>query len=158
MQTEPDGRKDFDFLMGNWMIHHHRLKERLKGSRSWEEFEGTGSAQKILGGLGNVDECVMKRGSESVYGTTLRLYDPKSRQWSIYWVDSVSGTLQVPMIGEFKEDRGEFYSQEVFEGRYIFSRFIWSHITATSCQWEQAFSADGGKTWETNWIMEFERI
>ena len=105
-----------------------------------------------------MDEIVMERESGRLYGTTLRLFNPQSRQWSLYWAASVDGILQVPMIGGFKNGRGEFYSQEVFEGRHIFSRFIWSKITKNSCQWEQAFSEDGGVTWETNWIMEFERI
>ena len=69
----------------------------------------------------------------------------------------IIGILEVPMIGGFKHGLGEFYSQEVFEGRHIFSRFIWSEITTTSCKWEQAFSADGGQTWETNWVMDFKR-
>ena len=153
-----DGRADFDFFMGRWQVHHHRLRERLKGSTEWEEFEGTASAHKILGGIGNFDEGVMGRASGQVGGVTLRLYDPVSCEWSLYWADSVSGILQVPMIGGFEDGRGEFFSQEVFEGRHIFSRFIWSSITVTSCRWEQAFSEDGGKTWETNWIMDFTRV
>jgi len=153
----PDGRVDFDFLMGSWKVHHKRLRERLKGSTLWEEFEGTCTARKILGGLGNVDEGLLHRETGSFEGFTLRLYDPKSQQWSIYWADSVNVELQIPMVGGFENGRGEFYAQEPFEGKQIFSRFIWSQITPSSCQWEQAFSIDGGKTWETNWIMEFTR-
>jgi hypothetical protein len=91
------------------------------------------------------------------HAVAVRLFDINSKEWTIYWAAGRSGMLDVPMVGGFKDGRGEFYSQEVFEGQHIFSRFIWSKITATSCQWEQAFSADGGKTWETNWIMEHER-
>ncbi len=160
--TEPNeraqgGRADFDFLIGRWNVHHRRLRERLKGSTSWEEFEGTSVDRKILGGLGNTDENILDRASGRMEAISLRLFDPKSQEWSIYWADSARGTLDVPMIGGFTQGRGEFYSQEVFEGKHIFNRFIWSDITSTSCQWEQAFSADGGKTWETNWIMEFTR-
>jgi hypothetical protein len=156
--TEQDGRADFDFWMGDWKAHHRRLRARLKGSTAWEEFEGTSVARKLLGGIGNIDENVMQRASGPLEGVTLRLFDPTTRQWSIYWADSVSGILQPPMIGRFENGRGEFYAQETFEGRSIFSRFIWSQITPTSCRWEQAFSADGGKTWETNWEMEFTRV
>ena len=152
-----DGRGDFDFLIGNWTIHQRRLRERLKGSTEWEEFESASVARKILGGLGNIDEVSMDRESSRLDGFTLRLYDPKSNQWSIYWVDSVNLDLQIPMVGGFENGRGEFYAQEPFEGRQIFSRFIWSNITPTSCRWEQAFSPDGGKTWETNWIADFTR-
>ncbi len=157
MQTETDGRNDFDFLIGTWKVHHRSLRERLKGSTTWDEFEGTMIDKKILDGLGNLDENLIYRETGPVHAITLRLFDPKSQEWSLYWAASMNAILDVPMIGGFKDGRGEFYSQEMFEGRHIFSRFIWSKITESSCQWEQAFSADGGKTWETNWIMEFER-
>jgi len=152
-----NGRADFDFFIGAWKVRHRRLRERLKGSTSWEEFGGTVVARKVLGGLGNIDEISMERASGRTMGMTLRLYDPASRQWSLHWADRATGILQPPMVGEFKDGRGEFYDQETFEGRRVFSRFIWSDITETSCRWEQAFSADGGRTWETNWVMEFAR-
>jgi len=154
---ENDGRNDFDFLVGTWKVHHRTLKKRLNGSTDWEEFDGDTVGRKILDGLGNIDENLIHSKKGPVHAITLRLFDPVSKEWSIYWSTDVTGTLDVPMIGGFKDGRGEFYSQEVFEGRHIYNRFIWSKITANSCQWEQAFSEDGGKTWETNWIMEFER-
>ncbi len=152
-----DGRNDFDFFIGRWKVHHRRLRERLKGSTAWEEFEGTAACHKILGGLGNFDEGTMERDSGRFEGVTLRLFDPKSQEWSLYWADNVRGTLDIPMIGRFQNGVGEFYDQEVFEGKHIFSRFTWSISSETACRWEQAFSADGGKTWETNWIMDFIR-
>jgi len=158
MERENDGRNDFDFLIGTWKVHHRALKKRLKGSTDWHEFDGDTVSKKILNGLGNMDENIIHRETGPVHAITLRLFDPKSKEWSIYWSTDLTGTLDVPMIGGFKDGRGEFYSQEVFEGRHIYNRFIWSKITQTSCQWEQAFSSDGGKTWETNWIMEFERL
>ena len=157
MQTENDGRNDFDFLTGTWKVHHKLLKGRLKGSTEWEEFEGTCVDKKILNGLGNFDEVIMDRETGTVHAIAMRLFDIKSREWSIYWAAGSSGMLDVPMVGGFKNGRGEFYAQEILEGRHIYSRFIWSNITTSSCRWEQAFSADGGKTWETNWIMEHER-
>jgi hypothetical protein len=157
MQTENDGRNDFDFLTGTWKVHHKLLKGRLKGSTEWDEFEGTCVDKKILNGLGNFDEVVMHTKTGTFNAVAMRLFDINSHEWSIYWAAGTSEMLDVPMIGGFKDGRGEFYSQEVFEDRHIFSRFIWSNITATSCLWEQAFSADGGKTWETNWVMEHER-
>jgi hypothetical protein len=157
MQTENDGRNDFDFLIGTWKVHHRSLKARLKGSTEWSEFEGEMICRKILNGLGNLDENLLHWNTGTVQAVTLRLFNPTSREWSIYWSTDRTGTLDVPMIGGFKDGIGEFYSQEVFEDRHIYNRFIWSKITATSCQWEQAFSVDGGKTWETNWIMEFGR-
>ena len=157
MQTENDGRSDFDFLIGTWKVHHRTLKKRLNGSTEWEEFEGDTVDRKILNGLGNMDENILHTKTGPVHAMTFRLFNPESKEWSIYWSTDQTGTLDVPVIGSFQDQRGEFYSQETFEGRHIYSRFIWSKITARSCQWEQAFSEDGGKTWETNWIMEFER-
>jgi hypothetical protein len=149
-----DPPRDFDFIIGSWKIHNRRLRQRLKGSNSWEEFEGTAVARKIWGGAGNVDEYEADSPSGRIQGMTVRLYNPNSQQWSIYWANSANGVLETPMIGSFKDGRGGFYDQEFFEGKSIYVRFIWSNITATSARWEQAFSADGGKTWETNWVME----
>ena len=158
MSTENDGRNDFDFLMGAWKVRHCMLKDRLKGSEEWIEFEGDTVARKILNGIGNLDDNLIQMKTGPVHAVTLRLFNPTSREWSIYWSTDRTGILDVPVIGGFKDGLGQFYSQEVFEGRHIYSRFIWSKITATACQWEQAFSEDGGKTWETNWVMEFARV
>ena len=158
MQQQNDGRNAFDFLIGKWKVHHFRLKERLKGCTEWEEFEGEGIARKILNGLGNMDENILHRASGDIHAITVRLFDPKSKEWSLCWSAEGAGTFDVPMIGGFKNGRGDFFAQEVFEGRHIFSRFIWSEIEANTCKWEQAFSIDGGKTWETNWVMTFERV
>jgi hypothetical protein len=156
-RTGRDGRADFDFLMGRWNVQHRRLRERLKASAAWEEFAGTLIARPLLSGLGNIDESIMERASGRFEGVAVRFYNPLSQQWSIYWADNVSVMLQPPMVGGFVQGRGEFYDQELFEGRAIFSRFIWSDITARSCRWEQAFSEDGGTSWETNWVMDFTR-
>jgi hypothetical protein len=158
MQAENDGRNDFDFLIGTWKVHHRTLKKRLNGETEWLAFEGDTASRKLLNGLGILDENVIQSKTGPVNAIALRLFNPESKEWSIYWSTDRTGTLDVPVIGGFQDGRGEFYSQEVFEGRHIYSRFIWSKITANSCQWEQAFSEDGGKTWETNWIMEFERV
>jgi hypothetical protein len=157
MTNEQDGRHDFDFLVGSWESRQRRLRERLKGSKDWEEFKATLVNRQILGGMGNIEDVTMYRASGTALGFALRLFDLKSCQWSIYWADGMNGIMGVPEIGSFKDGRGEFYAQEPFEGRSIFSRFIWSVITESSCQWEQAFSEDGGKTWETNWINIFTR-
>jgi hypothetical protein len=100
----------------------------------------------------------MNRESGPTHGYTLRLFDVKSKEWSIYWAAGASCLLDVPMIGKFKDGIGEFYSHETWESKHIFCRFTWSKITTNSAQWEQAFSIDGGQTWETNWVNTFERI
>ncbi len=155
--ADHDPRKDFDFLIGSWEVHNMKLKERLKGSTDWDAFKGSVVVRAIWGGLANVDEYQAETPSGRIQGMTVRLFNPKTEQWSLYWANAASGTLEVPVIGEFKNGRGEFYDQEFFEGKAIYVRFIWSDITPNSCHWEQAFSADGGKNWETNWTMDFTR-
>lgn len=157
MQTENDGHNDFDFLIGSWKVHHRMLKTRLKGSTEWIEFEGDTVDRKIMNGIGNMDENIIHMEEGPIHAISLRLFNPQSKEWSIHWSTDKMGALDIPMIGGFKDGRGEFYAQEIFEGRHVYSRFIWSKIMANSAQWEQALSADGGKTWETNWIMEFAR-
>jgi hypothetical protein len=149
---------DFDFWMGSWRIHNRRLKHALRGSDDWYEFEGTAEARPIWGGRANVDEYQADSPTGRIDGLTLRTYDPAAKQWRIHWANAARGILDTPMVGEFKNGRGEFFDQETFEGRAIYVRFIWSEITPVSCRWEQAFSADGGRTWETNWIMEMTRL
>lgn len=158
LETQCDGRDDFDFFIGSWKSHHRRLRERLKGSQSWEEFEGSCVAHKLLGGLGNIDENVMERESGQLLGMTVRVFNPETRQWSIYWADSKGATLGAPMVGEFTNGRGVFYDCEPFEGRRIISRFIWTSTSRDTCHWEQAFSPDGGATWETNWTTDHTRV
>jgi hypothetical protein len=152
-----DGRADFDFLVGQWRVHHRILWQRLKGSTSWEEVEGTAVNYKMLGGLGNIEHHLLDRDAGRVEAIALRIFNPGSQEWSIYWADSVATTLDAGVFGGFERGQGAFYAQEVFEGRHLLNRFLWSDITPTSARWEQAFSADGGKTWEVNWIMQFRR-
>jgi hypothetical protein len=158
MSTENDRRNDFDFLIGTWKVHHRMLTARLKGSTDWVEFEGETVDRKIMNGLGNMDENIIHMPKGPVHAISLRLFDPKSKEWSIHWSTDKMGVLDIPMIGSFKDGRGEFYAQEVNGDKHVYSRFIWSKVTANSCQWEQALSEDGGRTWETNWIMNFERV
>jgi hypothetical protein len=153
-----EGRADFDFLLGSWRVHNRRLKGRLRGSSDWEEFLGSCRVRSILSGSGNMDEFTIDAPSGRIEAVTVRLYNAMSQEWSIYWAASPGGgRFDVPMVGRFEGRRGEFYSQEVFEGRHIFNRFIWTVTSRDACQWEQAFSVDGGRTWETNWIMNFIR-
>jgi hypothetical protein len=155
--TAPGSEHDFDFLFGTWLVHHRRLRERLSGSDEWEEFVGSAVAKPVWGGIANVDEIIAETQSGPLRGMTVRLFDPAARHWRLYWANAESGVLDMPVIGGFLDGRGEFFNQEIFRGRAIFVRYIWSAISADSCRWEQAFSQDGARTWETNWIMEFTR-
>jgi hypothetical protein len=153
------GVHDLDFFVGRWRVHHRRLKERLANSHEWIEFEGTTVTQKLMGGYGNVDDNVLEYPDGVYRAMTLRSYDPMSRQWSIWWLDSRSpkGPLDPPLQGGFQNGVGTFYADDKFNGKPIRVRFIWSRITSKSCHWEQAFSSDQGATWETNWEMDFTR-
>lgn len=154
----PAGADGFDFLMGDWKIRHQRLKTRLAGSDEWLEFDGRVSARKILDGLGNVDENVINLPGGPYHAISLRLFDPKTTQWSIHWVDGRKSQIDPPVVGRFVGGRGLFFGDDFHEGRQVRVRFMWSEITPVSARWEQAFSVDGEKTWETNWVMNFSRV
>jgi hypothetical protein len=151
------GLHAFDLRVGNWTCHHRRLKERLAGSNAWEEFEGTQTWWSTLNGFGNADDNLFHTPSGEVRGVTVRAYDPQSGQWAIWWFDGRNplGPLDPPVIGRFVNGVGTFYSEDTWHGKPIRVRFIWSGITREAAHWEQAFSPDGGKTWETNWIADF---
>ncbi|GAA4219162.1 hypothetical protein [Actinocatenispora rupis] len=146
---------DFDFFIGTWNVVNHRRTTLLAGCDDWETFPGTSTCRQIFEGGGNTDEIVFPTlGSR---GFTLRLFDVERKEWSLYWASSRTGTLFPPVVGTFTDGRGDFYGDDTHEGRPIRAHFVWSDITANSARWEQEFSADGGKTWESNWIMEFTR-
>jgi hypothetical protein len=158
MAERRDGQHDFDFEIGVWKTHLKRLAHPLSGSNDWVEIEGTTVVRKIWDGRANLAELTTDAASGHLQVLSLRLYDPQARQWSLNTANARSGSLGVPTIGEFKNDRGEFFDQESFNGRTILVRNVWSNITADSCRFEQAFSDDGGKTWELNWIAVDTRL
>jgi hypothetical protein len=127
------------------------------GSSDWYEFESTSVERPLWDGQGNLEEYEAELPTGRLRGLALRLYNPHTRQWTIHWASAATGTLDAPLTGEFRDGRGEFHHQEEFEGRTIDVRFIWTDLGPTACRWEQAFSADGRRTWETNWVMELTR-
>jgi len=155
-----DGSHDFDFLIGNWKAHVRVLPDRLTGSTAWVEYDGISNHKKLLDSNANFEEfdaysAQLKKRNK---GQTLRLYNPVTHQWSIYLVDVDKGTLDLPpVIGQFMGNRGEFYNQDTFKGRAIYVRYVWLNISPKSARMEQSWSADGGKTWEVNWICELSR-
>ena len=159
-QAASDGQRDFDFLFGTWNVHLKTLLHPLTGSTTWVEFEGTSVARKVWNGRANLNEFEADRPSGHIEGLTLRLYDPKTHQWSLYWATSKGGRPDVPTVGEFKNGRGEFFDTEASgpNGRAILVRYVWSDMTPNSVHFEQAFSDDGGKTWEVNWISDQTRV
>jgi hypothetical protein len=159
-QTSRDGQHDFDFELGTWKIHLKRLVQPLTGSSTWVQFGGTSVTRKLWNGRAQLEQFETdNRTTGHIEGLTLRLYNPESHQWSLYWASGKDGVLGIPPnIGEFKNGRGEFYDQELYQGKAIFVRLVWSGITSNSAHSEQSFSEDGGKTWEVNWITDQTRM
>lgn len=153
-----DGQHDFDFEIGTWKTHLRRLLKPLTGSTTWVEYDGTTVVRKVWNGRANLVELVADGPAGHFEGLSLRLYNPESHQWSLNFSNLNSGNMSLPTIGEFKNGRGEFFNQETLNGRAIFVRFVISDITSNSCRFEQAFSDDGGKTWEVNWIAIDTRV
>jgi hypothetical protein len=157
LDTLPPGADAFDFFPGEWLVRHRRLNRRLAGCRDWLEFSGRTVVAKLLGGLGNVDDNILDLAEGPYRAATLRKFDPASGLWSIWWYDARYPGLEPPVHGRFENGVGTFLGEDIFEGRPIRVRFLWSHITAATARWEQAFSDDAGASWEANWIMDFER-
>ncbi|MGE3949742.1 MAG: hypothetical protein AB7F88_00330 [Pyrinomonadaceae bacterium] len=153
-----DGQHDFDWEIGTWKTHLKRRLKPLTGSETWVEYEGTSVVRKVWNGRANLVELDVRGPSGRIEALALRLYNPESRQWSLNFSNSAGGTMAPPTIGEFKNGRGEFYNQETLNGRSIFVRFIIYCSTPDVCRFEQAFSDDGGKTWEVNWIATDTRV
>lgn len=158
ISKEHDGQHDFDWELGNWTVKISRLQKPLTGSSVWTETSGTVVCRKIWDGKGNLAEVTVDAPSGRLEFLALRLYNPQSRQWTNTFSSVGSGVLGVPMYGEFKDGRGEFYDREEYNGRTIMVRFIFTPLSADSGRSEQAFSDDGGKTWETNWINIYTRV
>jgi hypothetical protein len=154
-----EGQHDFDFEIGTWKSHGSRLVHPLTGSTTWADFDGITVVRPVWSGRANL---VQLEADGPVAGhienLSLRLYNPQSHQWSLYYSSSKSGTLSVPTIGEFKNGRGEFFDMELISGENVLVRNVWSDITPNSCHFEQAFSEDAGKTWEVNWITTDTRL
>ena len=150
--------QDFDFFMGSWRVAHRRLRKRLADCTEWDEFGGTSVARKLLGGAGNVDDNWIELPGGAYRAVTLRAYNSAADRWSIWWLDGrFPDRVDTPMVGQFANAVGTFYADDTFEAKPIRVRFFWTRPGYDTPRWEQAFSADAGKTWETNWIMNFTR-
>ncbi|HET6918459.1 MAG TPA: hypothetical protein VFI46_03230 [Jiangellaceae bacterium] len=145
---------DFDFLFGSWTVHHRRLRSRLVGRDSWDDFTGSMTCRPILGGLGNIDEFHMP--TRNTIGSTLRLFDLAGQRWWLYWSSNLTGRLEPPVVGVFNEGIGVFFGDDHHDDLAIRVRFVWDEITDRTARWQQAFSTHDD-TWETNWVMNLER-
>lgn len=153
-----DGQHDFDFQFGTWKTHLKRLVHPLSGSDEWAEYEGVTTVRKVWDGRANLVELSADGPAGHFEGLNLRLYNPQSRQWSLNFASSRSGVMSKLTIGGFIDGRGEFYDQEDFEGRAVFVRFVITPLDVDTIRFEQAFSDDGGKTWEVNWVATDTRV
>ncbi len=155
--TPRDGQHDFDFEIGSWKVHNSRLLHPLTRSTTWIEFEGTSVAHQVWDGRADLLELESETPNGHAEGLILRLYNPQSHQWSVSFASSRDGSLGQPAVGEFKNGRGEFYGQEIVNGRTVLARDVVSDVTPNSYRVEFAFSDDGGKTWEVNRISVHTR-
>ncbi len=156
--AERDGQHDFDPLIGAWKYHLKKRVNPLTGSNTWVELNGTGVCFKVWDGRAQLDTIEVDGPSGHIEGLTLRTYDPESHQWRLYWANSKNGIMDPPQVGQFKNERGEFFAQDTINGKVILIRYVWTNMTTSTPHFEQSFSDDGGKTWEVNWITDQTRI
>ena len=154
--AERDGSHDFDPLLGSWKYHLKRRLNPLTGSNNWVEFDGTGVCRKVWDGA-QIDQLLVDGPNGHIEGLTLRVYDPPTHLWRLYWANRKGGPLDVPQVGQFKDGHGEFYAQDLINGKSVFVKFDWTKLNTDSPHFEQSFSPDGGKTWEVNWITDQTR-
>ena len=156
-------KTDFDFLLGHWHVENHRLQKRLQGNDDWDDFSATSHNQGLPAGIGNYDDFIPHTWRQGFVGMTLRVFNPQTALWSIYWLDNEngglhpSGLLRNPVVGAFHDGVGVFEGDDDVDGRPVRVRYTWSDIAEHSAQWQQSMSADGGATWEMNWRMLFTR-
>ena len=153
-----DGSGDFNFEIGAWVVRHRRLKLRLAGSVDWETFGGTSRMWTVLGGAGNIEDNSLEFPGGAYRAVALRSYDPGRSAWAIWWLSTQDPhRIDVPVTGRFEAGLGAFYAQDMLRGMPVRVRFLWLRTDTAQPRWEQALSADGGQTWETNWTMDFDR-
>lgn len=153
-----DHRRDFEWLAGGWNVRHRRLETRLANDTRWEEFNGTCECWLTMNGHGTCDDNVLELPSGRYRAMGIRAFDPSTGKWAIWWLDErYPDRIEPPVYGSFANGVGRFEGDDVFNGQPIRVYFQWSEITATTARWEQAFSTDGGATWEVNWVMHFTR-
>lgn len=153
-----DGQQDFDWEIGVWRTELRRLANPLSGSQEWLDYSGTSVVRKVMGGRGNLVELRVQGAAGQIEGVNLRLYNPQVRQWNLHYASLRNGVLTSPIHGGFRQGRGEFYGQEDLDGKAVLVRFVITRIAANTARFEQAYSQDGGRSWEVNWIATDTRI
>jgi len=156
--SKTSSKKDFDFFKGKWKLHNRVLKLGTDGTKTWTEFEATQEMNTILQGIGNVDNFLAVREGKPFEGMTLRLFNPQTELWSIYWADSKYGVLYLPpVVGSFENNVGHFFSQDNMNGKKVVTVYRWDARDTEHPTWSQATSEDNGQHWEWNWYMYFTK-
>jgi len=156
--SKTSSQVDFNFFEGKWSLHNKVLKVKPDGTKSWTEFDATQELRIILNGIGNIDNFLAIRDGQPFEGMTLRLFNPQTKLWSVYWADSKYGTLYLPpVVGSFENKVGHFFSQDDFKGKKFITVYRWDARDPERPAWSQATSDDDGKTWEWNWFMYFRK-
>jgi hypothetical protein len=153
-----DGQHDFGWETGTWKTHVRRLAKPLSGADEWVEYDGSTTVREVLDGRANLVELRVEGPAGAIHGTSLRLYNPQARQWSIHYASVRDGVLTRPLHGGFRDGRGEFHGEEDLDGRAIFVRFVITRPTPDTARFEQSYSADGGRSWEINWVATDTRV
>ncbi len=157
--SAPPGVRDFDFFFGVWTVEHRKLKARMVGSRDWETFSGETTCRPLMNGLANYNDSVSRHAGQVGRGVGIRAFNAGDGTWADWYLSaSAPSSIDKPGIGRFAAGIGTFLSDDVFQGRPIKVRGVFTNIRPGLAQWEQAFSADEGKSWETNWIMRYTRV
>lgn len=156
-QALRDGSHDFDWAIGTWKTHLKVLRQTASGP-AWVVYDGTSVVRPIWNGRANMVELTADGPGGRIEAINLRLYNPEAHQWSLNFASVKGGAMSVPSIGAFADGRGEFYDTEPIDGRSVLVRGVWSDITKGTAHFEQAISADGGKTWQVNWIADDTRV
>ena len=157
--ADRSGQQDFDWEIGSWATKVRVLRNPLSGKTpDWAEYQGTSLVRPLLDGRANFVELMVAGPAGKIEGGALRLYNPQSRQWSLNYASLRNGLLTAPVFGGFDgRGKGAFYGQDMMDGRAILVRFIISQVSKDEARFEQAYSADGGASWEANWIAVDDR-
>jgi hypothetical protein len=155
--TTRDGHRDFDFLMGRWRTHYMRLRHPLRGSHDWYGCDGSSVVRPFWSGSGNFEAGDLRCPRQYIQGMTLRLYSDTTHQWSLYWGSKKNGLAMPPQVGHFDRNGvGDFLANDTFDGKPVIVRYRWRLLHGRP-RFEQAFSTDHGRTWETNWTTDYTR-
>lgn len=156
--SSTSSKSDFDFYEGKWKLRNRKLKSRLTNCEEWTEFESTQEMYKVLNGIGNIDNFLATFDDKPFEGMTVRLFNPETKLWSLYWADSNEGKFDPPVVGSFDSNVGHFFTKDVLNNKKVLVVFRWDARDKENPIWSQAFSDDNGKTWEWNWYMYFSKF